>query len=181
MQHLYAVLTEQALQVKVLHVQRAANLTGAVVGHARAALAVAAVGYVELMAIAPGAALLDFHALVLYVTAAQVILYEARYRGILDEGGQHLGPEAQRSGNAQHVGLGAGGLHAEKVRYMHRLTMQRSYAHAHRSGYYQRVLGVLLEFHISIPPMRYSTVCHRLLCLIATSFYHFLIIKSIIC
>ena len=156
-QHLNALVAEQALEVEVLYVQRAADFTGAVVGHARAALTVAAVGDIELMAIAPGASLLNLSALVFDMAAAEVILDEARDGRILYKGGQHLGLEAQRGRYAQYVRLSAGGLHGKQARYMHGLTVLRGDAHAHRRGYDQRIFSVLLKLHLVIPPMRRPT------------------------
>ena len=77
MDDLHAFAAEDAVEVEVLDVQRPADFAGAVVGDARAARAVAAVGQVELVAIAPGAALLDFLALVVDVPAGEVVLDEA--------------------------------------------------------------------------------------------------------
>ena len=47
------LLTEDAIEVEVVHIERAADLAGAVVVHARAAATSTAVGDVELMPIAP--------------------------------------------------------------------------------------------------------------------------------
>ena len=66
---LHAFLAEDPVQVEILHVQRPAHFAGAVVPHARAARAVAAVGDVELVAVAPRPALRHLLAFVVHVPA----------------------------------------------------------------------------------------------------------------
>ena len=62
---LHALPAEDPLQIEILDVERPADFAGAVVVHSRPARAAAAVGDVELVAIAPRPALLDLRALVL--------------------------------------------------------------------------------------------------------------------
>ena len=64
MQDLRPLLTEDPIEVEVVHVERAADLTGAVVVHARAAATSTAVGDVELMPITPRRPLRDLGTLI---------------------------------------------------------------------------------------------------------------------
>ena len=91
MQDLHTLFHEQAVEIEILHIQRAADFARAVVGHARAAHAKAAIGNVELVAVTPGAALRHFRALVIDAAAAQVALDEFGDGAILHKGGQHFG------------------------------------------------------------------------------------------
>ena len=109
--------------------------------------AVAAVGDVELVAVAPGAALRDLGTLVGHVPAREVVLDDLGDRAPLDEGGEHLDRQAEVGGDARHVGLGAGGLHREGVAAMHRLAVRRRDPDAHARGHDHRPGRVLSQFH----------------------------------
>ena len=86
------------------------------------------------MAVAPGAALLDFFAFVVHVAAGEVVLDEAGDGAVFDEGGQHFDRQAQIGGDAGDVGFGAGGLHDEGVAAVHRLAVGRGQTNAHAGG-----------------------------------------------
>lgn len=129
--HAHAVGDENALEIKVLGLQRAADFTGAVVVHARAAHAEAGVCNVELVTIAPRAALLNFGSFVADVATAKLTLDKGSDRAAGDKRGQHPGSEAQRRGDVEHIALGAGGLHRVMVSDSDGLTIRGRNANAH--------------------------------------------------
>ena len=87
-----AFLAEDAVEVEVADVEGAAYFAGAVIVDPRSAHTVAGVGDVDLVAVAPRAALVDFRPLVVDVPAPQVLLDEPRDRAAFHKGGQHLRP-----------------------------------------------------------------------------------------
>ena len=157
-QDLHPFPAEDAVQVKVLHIQGAADFTGAVVMDARPARAVAAVGDVELVPVAPRPALLHLLALVGHVAASEVVLDQAGDRAVLDEGGQHLDRQAEVGGHAGDIGFRAGGLHEEAAAGMHGLAVGRGDAHPHAGGDKQGVGAVLFQFDGHIYSLPYFGV-----------------------
>jgi len=74
MDDLRALVAEDALEVEVLGVQLQPDLTGAVVPDPRATIAVAGVGDVELVAVAPSSALRQIRTLEIHEARGQVRL-----------------------------------------------------------------------------------------------------------
>ncbi len=85
-----ALLTEDAVEVEVVHVEHAADLTGAVVVYARAAATSTAVGDVELMPIAPRRPLRDLRTLIDHVPAGEIMLDQRRDRTVCNKRRQDL-------------------------------------------------------------------------------------------
>src|SRR5690554_4176681 len=107
--NLHAFLTENAVQIEVLHVERASHFACAVVLNTGTTRAVTAVGNVELVAVAPGVALLHFRAFILHVAVAQVALDELGYGTAFYEGSEYFNRQAQVGSDARYVGLHTGG------------------------------------------------------------------------
>src|SRR5215204_1108345 len=82
--------TEDPVEVEVVHVERAADLTGAVVVHARTAATSTAVGNVELMPITPRRPLRDLRTLIGHVPAGEIMLDQRRDRTARNKRRQHL-------------------------------------------------------------------------------------------
>ena len=148
MHHAGAFLGKDLLQIKVLGLQCAANLAGAVVVHPGAAHAESGIRNVELMAISPGAALLDFGAFVTDVAAAQFAFDERGNGAAFHKRGEHLGVHSQRSRHIQHVAFGAGGLHGVCVADAYGLTEHGRNAHAHAGCGDQIVLHEISSYYI---------------------------------
>ena len=142
-----ALVAEDAVEIEVLGAQRAADLAGAVVPDAGAAVAVARVGDVELVAVAPGPALGDLGALVGHVASGQVGLDELGDGGARDEVREDLHGLAEVAGDGADIGLGARHLEHELVGDVHRLTGGRTDAHPHAGGDDEAPLGVFAQLH----------------------------------
>ena len=87
-----ALAAKDALQVKILRPDAAADLAGAVVVDARATHAVARIGDIELVPHAPRPVRLDLRAFIGDVAAAQVALDERGNGAALDKARQHQRP-----------------------------------------------------------------------------------------
>ena len=149
MHYLHSFLTEDAVEVEVLDVEGTADFAGAVVPHARSAHAVTAVGDIDLMAIAPGAALRHFRTFEVHSAGTEVGLDERRERAVLDEGGKHLDGKAEVGRDAGDIGLRAGGVEMEDVTALYRLSVFGGDAESHAGRDEKGVLAPLLEieFH----------------------------------
>ena len=161
---LHAVGTEDALQVEVGGVQRAADLTGPVVVHARPARAAATIREVELMPIAPRPAGVDVRAFIVDVPAGQVVLDEPRDGAAGDERRQHLHRQAQVRRDARHVGLRAGRLHDKPTAAMHRLAPDRRQPHPHTRRHQQAIVAIAakLDGHrCSFPALEFDAAILR--------------------
>ncbi len=123
--------SEDAVEIEVFDVESAPDFTGAIVMDAGATGSGAAVGEVELVAVAPGAILFDFLAFVGHVTAGEVILDETGDGAAFDEGGEDFDGEAEVGGDTGDVGFGAGGLHREGIAAVHGLAVGGGEADAH--------------------------------------------------
>ncbi len=86
MNYLYTLLVKYPIQVKIVDVQGASYLAGTVIMNPRPAGAVAAVGDIELVAVAPGAALIHLLGLIINMAAGKIVLYESGNRTVLDKG-----------------------------------------------------------------------------------------------
>ena len=150
MYNLHSFLPEDALEVEVLHVQSAANLTGTVVPNARAAGAVSAVGHIDLMAVSPGTALLYLRAFEFHSAAAEIALDEMSERTAFHESGKDLHRQAEVRCDARDIGLGAGSLKVEKVAGVDGLSALGRNPEPHAGRYQEGVFAVLLEFDIHI-------------------------------
>ena len=93
--YLHAFLPEDAVEVEILHIERTAYLTGTVVPDAGSAGTVTAVGYVDLMAVAPGTALRNLGTFEVHSAGTEVALDDGGERAALDEGREDLHREAQ--------------------------------------------------------------------------------------
>src|SRR5215207_6581236 len=82
--------TEDPVEVEVVRVERAADLTGAVVVHARTAATSTAVGDVELVPITPRRPLNDLRTLIGHVPAGEIMLDQRRDRTARNKRRQHL-------------------------------------------------------------------------------------------
>ena len=149
---LHAFLAEDALDVVVLRVERAADLAGAVVPHARRAEAEAGVRDVELVAVAPGTALRHLLRLVRDVARAQLGLDEGRHRAALDEAREGEAFAAERARHVQHVRLGACRLEEEAVGVVYRHAVFGCDAQAHGGHACDRVFLLSVLFH-GLPPI----------------------------
>ena len=147
---LHPFLPEDAVEVEIFHVEGASHFTGAVVPDTRSAGTVAAVGDVDLVTVAPGAALRHLGTLEVHPAAAQVGLDERGERAPLDEGRENLDRQAEVGGHAGDVGLGAGGLEVEDVAGLDRLAVFRGDAESHRSGDEEGVFAALFEGDVHI-------------------------------
>src|SRR3954469_25804471 len=107
MHDLNAFFPKYALEVEVLHVQRAAHFAGSIVPDARTARPEAAVRNVELVPVSPGAALWNFGPFVIHISPAEIILNHLRDGTALDERCQNLHRKSQIRSHAGHIGLGA--------------------------------------------------------------------------
>ena len=103
-----AFLTEDAIQIKILDVQSASDFAGAIVLDIGSAGAVAAVGDIELVTIAPGAAGRDDRAFIIQTAETQVV-FDKGCDGIVgDKSRQQFCGQSERGGNLRHIGLGTG-------------------------------------------------------------------------
>ncbi len=150
MQDLNAFLAEDPVEVEILDVQHASDLTRTVVVDTRSAHAVTAVGDVELVAIAPGPALVEFLALIVDVAVSQFALDQRRDRAAGDEVGQDLDRKAQRRGHVEHVGFSTGHLHVVVACRVHGLTVERGDPDPHAARNHERIATILfkLDSHI---------------------------------
>ena len=110
MPYFLAALTEDALDVKVTDVQRAADFACAVVPDAGGAQTETGVRDVELMAVAPRTALRDGLALIADVAGTQLRLDERRNRAAFHEFGQRQAFAPKRTGHVEDIRLGASRL-----------------------------------------------------------------------
>ena len=145
----HALRAENAVKIELVSAQGRAHLAGAVVPHPGSAHTEAGIGNVELMAIAPRAALIHLNALVVDVAAAQVVLNELGNGAALDELGQHQALVTQRRCHVQHVGLGGSGLHVEVVAVVDSHTVVGGDANAHAGGASDgiAVVAAQIQFH----------------------------------
>ena len=90
MDDLYAFLSENTVKVEILDVEGTAYFTCTVVPYARTTAAIAAVCYVDLVAVAPRTTLLYLSALIVHAAALEVSLDELSERAALDECGEDL-------------------------------------------------------------------------------------------
>ena len=95
MDHFHAFIPEDAVQVEVFRPERPADFSGAVVPDARAPESRPAVGDVDLVPVAPRAALGHFRPLDVHPPAAEIGPDECRERMPFDKGGQDLDGQAQ--------------------------------------------------------------------------------------
>src|SRR5690606_31259535 len=93
--NLHAFLTENAVQIEVLHVERASYFTSTVVLNTGTARAVAVVGNVELVTVTPRIAILHHRAFVLHVAVTQVAIDELGYGTDFYESGHYFNRQAQ--------------------------------------------------------------------------------------
>ena len=110
MHHPDAFCAEYALKVEVGGLQSQAHLAGAVVPHARPAEPEAAVGHIDLVAVAPRPALRHLHGLHVHPAGEKIPPDEIRHRAPGDESSQHLDAEPKVGGHAGDIGLRAGRL-----------------------------------------------------------------------
>src|SRR5688572_30454159 len=99
MDDLDAFFAEDAIEIEVFHVERAADFTSAIIPNARPARTEPAVGDVELVAVTPWPTLWNLDPFVINVTAAKVVLDHLRDGAPFHEGGQHLDWQAEVGGN----------------------------------------------------------------------------------
>ncbi len=152
---LHAFVTEDALDVVVLRVERAADLAGSVVPHAGRAQAEAGVRDVELVAVAPRAALRHLLRLVRDVARAQLRLDEGRHRAALDEAREREALASERARHVQHVRLGARRLEEEAVGVVHRHAVFGGDAQAHGGHARDCILLLAVLFH-GLPPIGWN-------------------------
>jgi hypothetical protein len=112
----------------------------------RPARAIAAIGDIELVAIAPGSALIHIFALIVHVAAGKIVLYELGDGAALDKGRQDLDRQAQIAGYTGYIGLGTGGLHEKSVTTVNRLAVDGGDANPHTRGHEQAIAIVLPKF-----------------------------------
>lgn len=119
-----ALLTEDALHVKIFDRKCPTNFTSTVIPETRCAQPKAGIRNVELVPIAPRPALFDIQPLKADVPRAKLPLDEIRNGAALDEFRKckALPPKARR--DVQHVRLRAGRLHIKQIAVLYR----------HRSG-----------------------------------------------
>jgi hypothetical protein len=112
----------------------------------RSARAVAAVGDIELVAIAPWPVLIYLFALIVDVPAGKIVLYEPGDRTALDKPRQYLDRQAQKAGYTGHIGFGTGGLHGERVTTVNRLAVDRGNANPHTRRREEAIAAILSKF-----------------------------------
>lgn len=113
MQDAYAFLAEDALHIELVDGKGAAHFACSVVPDPGRPETEAGIRDIELMTIAPGAALIDFRAFKSDIAGAKLTLDKIRHgtsfykfcknQALASQGGRHV----------QDVGFGAGGLHIE--------------------------------------------------------------------
>ena len=150
MDNLHAFLAENAVEIEILYVQRAAHFAGAIIPHARSARAEATVRDIELMPKTPRPALRHFRAFEIHVAAAQIIFDHLRDRAAFHESGQNFHRQAQDRSNARDIGFRARHLHHERAAGMDRLRRLGGDADAHAGGDDQRVFTVLFQFNLHV-------------------------------
>ena len=166
MQNADTLLPEDTLDIKIFDGKRSADLAGAVVPDARRAESEAGVRDVELMAIAPRAALLHVQTLKADVPRAELALDEVRDGAGLDEFREREALVAKARRNVQHVRLRAGHLHIKQVAVLYRHPLRRRDAHTHARrarngiliGFLHRVLS-LIRLNHQRPGARTRPLC----------------------
>ena len=157
MQHLHALCTEDALEIKIGDIQRSADLACAVVGNSGAAAANAGVRDIELMAVAPRTALLNLCALICHAAAAKITLDKCGDRAALNKGSEDLYRQSEIGRDARNICLGTCSLHLKGITAMNRLSVRGGDSHAHARRYNKRPTAIFSEFfHFSISSFRNS-------------------------
>ena len=161
-----ALLTEDALHVKIFDRKCPTNFTSTVIPETRCAHAEAGVRNIKLVPIAPRPALFDFDTLKADVPRAKLPLDEIRNGAALDEFRKckALPPKARR--DVQHVRLRAGRLHIKQVAVLYRHPLRRRDAHTHARrarngiliGFLHRVLS-LIRLNHQRPGARIRPLC----------------------
>ncbi len=162
---LHPLLAENPVQIEVLHVQRPADLAGPIVPHAGPPRSATTVGNVDLVPVTPRAALLHLLALVVHVTAGEVVLDELGHRAALDERRQDLDRKAEIRRDTGHVGFGTGDLEHKGAAGMNRLPASRRQPYPHARGRHKGIPAVLpqLNLHVSLSRIGFRNrgiVCH---------------------
>jgi hypothetical protein len=83
---LYTIPAKDPIQVKIVDVQGSSNLAGTVIMDPRPAGAVAAIGDIELVPVAPWSTLFNLPGLIINMAAGKIVLYESGDRTVLDKG-----------------------------------------------------------------------------------------------
>ena len=95
MYELGAFFAEDPVEVEILDAEHAADFAGTIVCHARAAGSDAAICQIDLVAVSPGAALVEFGAFDIHVPAGKVILNKAGDRAAGYESRQDLNGKSE--------------------------------------------------------------------------------------
>jgi len=114
--------------------------------HPRPARAVAGIGDIELVAIAPRPALVHLFGLDVDMPPGKVVLNEPGDRTALDESRQNLHRQAQIARYTGHIRLGAGGLHNKRVRAINRLAVNRRNTNPHTRRHEHGIFTILTKF-----------------------------------
>ena len=161
-----ALLTEDALHVKIFDRKCPTNFTSTVIPETRRAQTKAGVGDVKLVPIAPRPALLHVQPLKADVPRAELALDEVRDGAALDEFREREALVAKARRNVQHVRLRAGRLHIKQVAVLYRHPLRRRDAHTHARrarngiliGFLHRVLS-LIRLNHQRPGARIRPLC----------------------
>ena len=117
----YAFFGEDAIKIEIIDAKLTADFTGAVVLNTRPARAPAAVGHIDLVAIAPRPALLKLRTFIVHAAASQIVFNKVRHRTALDKGRQHFHRHSKIRRDTGHIAFGAGGLHLKGIAGVKRL------------------------------------------------------------
>ena len=98
------------------------------------------------MAIAPRAALFDFGAFVIHVTAGKIVFDHARDRAVFHKCREDFDRHAQIGNDADNVRLSGRDLQFKGIRAVERLTVRRGEADSHAGRNEGGILRVGFEF-----------------------------------
>ncbi len=127
----HALFAEDAVEIEIVGTKRSADLAGAVVPHAGRSEPEAGIRDVELVSVAPGAALRHVLPLKTDVARPKLPLDKVRHRRALYKFRKHKALAAEAGRYVEHVALGGGRLQIKQVAVLHRHAVGRRDPEAH--------------------------------------------------
>ncbi len=146
MYNLYAFLSKNPVEIKIFHVQCTSYFAGTVVPDPGSPRTVTAIGYINLMTIAPGTSLIYIHSFEIHVAAAQVGFDVVSEGTAFYKSGQHFYRQTKDRRNTGHIRFGTGNLQMKNITAMDGLPVvgrnTQTYAGRNKHG----ILAIFFKF-----------------------------------